>query len=82
MAPWHWDVDDNEDEYLKHGDIVRYTIIPKQFANGHIFILGNDYFYNLDEGKIIPWSSHKEWHSGINAGLEPNWMFHILGYRS
>lgn len=80
MAPWHWDVDDNEEEYLKCGPILRYTVIIKPFANGHVFILGNDYYYNLPQHSIIKWDNHREWHSGINAGMEPNWMFHILGY--
>ena len=80
MAPWHWDVDDNEQEYLKHGPIVRYTIVMKAFANGHILIIDKDYFYNLYEGKRIRWKHHRDWHSGINAGMEPNWLFHILGY--
>lgn len=80
MAPWHWDVDDNEAEYLKQGAIVRYTVIIKPFAHGHVFILGDQYFYNLQEGKIIIWDNHREWHSGINAGMEPNWMLHILGF--
>jgi hypothetical protein len=80
MAPWHWDVDDNEVEYLKHGPIIRYTVIPKEFDNGHIFILGKDYHYNLKKDCVIKWDNSREWHSGINAGLTPNWMFHILGY--
>jgi hypothetical protein len=80
MAPWHWDVDDNEQEYLKSGPIVRYTVIIKEFANGHILIIDKNYFYNLYQGKEIRWKNHRDWHSGINAGMEPNWLLHILGY--
>lgn len=80
MAPWHWDVDENEQEYLVHGPIIRYTVIIKEFAHGHIFIIGDKYFYNLYKGKSICWDNYREWHSGINAGMEPNWLLHIVGY--
>jgi hypothetical protein len=79
IVPWHWDIDDNEEEYLKHGSILRYTVIPKTFVNGHIFILDDVYYYNLKQDFVIKWNNSRDWHSGINAGLEANWMFHILG---
>ena len=43
MAPWHWDIDDNEEEYLKQGPITRYTIFLKDTAPGQIFILEKEY---------------------------------------
>jgi hypothetical protein len=79
-APWHWDVDDNEKEYLKKGNIKRYSIMMDLPAMGHIFILGNDYLYNAPRGAIFKWNNYKEWHAGINAGLTPKFMFHIIGY--
>jgi hypothetical protein len=78
-APWHWDVDENEQEYLKSGEIKRYTVMLGPPAMGHIFILGNDYLYNTPIGSIFKWKNYKEWHAGTNAGLTPNYMFHILG---
>jgi len=82
MAPWHWDVDDNEEEYLRHGHIWRYTIIIRKFAHGHIFIIDDQYYYNQEKDTVISWKHHRDWHSGINAGMEPNYMLHVLGYRS
>lgn len=79
-APWHWDVDDNEEEYLKKGEIKRYSITLCQPTMGHIFIIGEDYLYNSPEGSIFKWKNHREWHTGINAGLTPKFTFHILGY--
>jgi hypothetical protein len=79
MAPWHWDVDDNEEEYLKYGSIVRYTVIVEEMAHGHILIIGNDHYYNQPANTVIRWTNYKEWHSGINAGMSPNYLFHILG---
>jgi len=79
-APWHWDVDDNEEEYLSKGQPKRYSIMMDPPAMGHIFILGNDYIYNVPQGTIFKWNNYKEWHAGINAGLTPKYMFHLLAY--
>ncbi len=79
MAPWHWDVDEDEQEYLKHGAVKRYTVIIKQMAKGHLLIIGDDYFFNKPVDTVIKWSNYKEWHSSSNAGLEPSYLFHILG---
>ena len=78
-APWHWDVDDNESEYLSHGHITRYTVMMHDFSMGHIFILNDDYHIKCKKGDQVFWDDHRSWHAGINAGLEPNYMFHILG---
>ena len=80
MAPHHWDVDDNESEYLKQGPIKRYTVIIEDFAHGHIFILKDEYYHSLPKDTVIAWDNHREWHSGINAGMKPNYLLHILGY--
>jgi hypothetical protein len=82
FAPWHWDVDDNEQEYLSNGKIQRYSIFIEPPTFGHIFILGNDYLINESLGSIIQWNNHREWHSGINAGMVPKFMLHILGNQS
>jgi hypothetical protein len=79
MAPWHWDVDDNEDEYSKQG-ITRYTVFIKDFSPGEIFIINDNFFIKAVEGESVQWKSHRDWHSGINGSMEINWMFHILGY--
>jgi hypothetical protein len=79
MAPWHWDVDDNEEKYLSYGSITRFTIIIRNMVCGQILIVGENYYYNQKENTIIKWDNYKEWHSGINAGMEPSYMLHILG---
>lgn len=79
-APWHWDVDDNESEYLQKGHIKRYSIMLGKPALGHILIVGEDYLYNLPEGSILKWNNYRDWHAGVNAGLVPNFILHILGY--
>lgn len=79
-APWHWDVDDNEAEYLSNGPIKRYSIMLGKPTIGHVFILDEDHLYNVPEGSIFKWNDYKSWHAGINAGMTPKFMFHIIGY--
>lgn len=79
-AAWHWDVDDNEDEYLKTGPIVRYSCFITPPTNGHLFILNNEYYFKQPQGTVLKWPSYRDWHSGSNAGLTPKYMFHIVGY--
>ncbi len=80
FAPKHWDVDDNENEYLLKGDISRYSILMGDPTHGHIFILGDDYLFNCPKGSIFKWNNHRDWHSGINAGMVPKFMFHLIAY--
>jgi hypothetical protein len=79
IAPWHCDRDENEKEYSTHGTIIRCTVIIKKFAKGHLFILNDEYHYKQEVGTAIVWPNHLDWHAGINGGLEPNFMLHILG---
>jgi hypothetical protein len=79
MAPLHWDVDDNEHEYLKHGPLKRKTIMMQDFALGQLFILGKEHYYNLLENSVIDWDKYNEWHSASNASMLPNYMLHIIG---
>jgi hypothetical protein len=79
-SPWHWDVDDNEADYLTKGPIKRYSIMLGEPTMGHIFVIGDDYLYNSPQGAIFKWNNYKDWHTGINAGMTPKYMLHILGY--
>lgn len=80
MTGYHYDIDDNEQEYLSHGLLKRYTVFISEPAIGHVFILGKDYFINNCLGTIVKWKTHREWHCGMNGGLQNKYMFHILGY--
>lgn len=79
FAPPHWDIDDHEDEYLKKG-IKRYSIFMNDPTIGHLFILEDEYYFNMPRGSIIHWKNHRSWHTGVNGGLTPKFMLHILGY--
>jgi hypothetical protein len=80
MTGYHYDIDDNEQEYLKHGLLKRYSIFISEPTVGHLFILGKEYFYNKPQGTILKWGNHKDWHNGINGGLTNKYMFHVIGY--
>jgi hypothetical protein len=80
MTGYHYDIDDNEQEYLKHGVIKRYSIFISKPSVGHLFILGNEYFYNNPQGTILKWNHYRDWHNGINGSFTNKYMFHILGY--
>jgi len=80
MTGYHYDIDDNEQEYLSHGLLKRYTVFISEPAIGHVFILGKDYFINNSIGTVVKWKNHREWHCGMNGGLQNKYMFHILGY--
>ncbi len=81
-APWHWDVDDNEQEYLRKGSIKRYSGFLDQKSNNiaHTFVIENEYIFNTEQGEFIYWTNHRSWHAGMNGGLDPKFMYHILGW--
>jgi hypothetical protein len=80
MTGYHYDIDDNEAEYLKHGLIKRYSVFISTSDIGHVFILGKEYFYNQPQGTVIKWNNYRDWHNGINGGFSNKYMFHIIGY--
>ena len=80
MTAPHYDIDDNEQEYLKYGEIQRYSVFISKPAAGHLFILNDEYHFNHAQGTIVKWNTYKDWHNGINGSLSNKYMFHLLGY--
>jgi hypothetical protein len=80
MTGYHYDIDDNEEEYLTHGKIKRYSVFIGEPSVGQVFILGNKYHYNNAQGAVLEWDNYREWHNGINGSLSNKYMFHIIGY--
>ena len=78
-VPYHWDVEDMEEEWLKEGDLVRYACFMDKPKFGHIFILEDEMHYNPKQHDIIEWDFYKNWHAGSNCGSEPWYLFHMLG---
>ena len=81
-APWHWDVDDNEQEYVKNGQLYRYSVFIDEPHPGHIFVIDNESFSNQYRGTVVKWNNYRAWHAGSNVGLTPKFMYHIIGYKN
>jgi hypothetical protein len=81
MVPYHWDIEDFELEWQELGELVRYVCFIQKPEPGHILILDEHCFYNEPQNNVYQWSDRKDWHSGINIGWEPYYLFHFLGYK-
>ncbi len=66
-VPYHWDVEDNEKEWLAEGRLVRYACFIDKPQFGHVFILENEMFYNAKQHDVIEWDYYKNWHAGTMA---------------
>jgi len=80
MTGYHYDIDDNEEEYLKLGKIKRYSVFIGEPSVGQLFIMGSNYYYNMEQGSVLVWNDYRAWHNGINGSLSNKYMFHLLGY--
>ena len=78
-VPYHWDVEDNEEEWLKDGQLVRYVCFIDKPKFGHVFMFDNECFYNVEQHLIYQWDSYKDFHAGTNCGSAPYYLFHFLG---
>lgn len=78
IAPWHWDVNDNE-EYYAQFDIRRYSVHICKPDPGHVFMVEDTCMYNRDQGDIFEWPSRKSWHGGANFGFAPKYLFNVFG---
>jgi hypothetical protein len=79
-APLHYDVDDNEEEYLKNGELRRFTCFIIHPLIGHVMAVDKEYLYSQPLGTIYNWPNYRAWHGAMNAGLRSNYMFHLIGY--
>jgi hypothetical protein len=80
MTGHHYDIDDNETEYLKLGKIKRFSVFISKPSIGQLFIMGSNYYYNMEQGTVLEWNNYRDWHNGINGSLSNKYMFHLLGY--
>ena len=78
-VPYHWDVEDKEEEWLKEGKLKRWVIFIDKPQFGHIMILENECFHNVEQGSVFEWDHYKSYHAGTNCGTEPYYLFHFLG---
>lgn len=78
-VPYHWDVEDKEEEWLLQGELIRYVCFIDKPRFAHVFILEDRCFYNIEQGTIYQWDHYKDFHAGTNAGEGPYYLFHFLG---
>jgi hypothetical protein len=78
-APYHWDIDDHEEEYLKQGKLVRYTAHPCVPSKGQVLIVDKQVFHMEQRGNVYKWEDHRAWHGGGNCSFEPKYLFNFLG---
>lgn len=78
-APYHWDVDDSEKQWLSEGNLKRYVCFIDKPKFGHVFIIENDMFYQKAQHEIYEWDHYRNYHGGVNCGSEPYYLFHFLG---
>jgi len=81
MAPWHWDVNDAEEEYNKMPDMLRFSCHISKPAPGHISIIEDQCLYNQEQGNTYQWPSRTSWHAGANCGIVPKYLFNIFGHK-
>jgi hypothetical protein len=79
-APWHYDIDHDEQEYLKLGKLRRFICFIGDPAPGHISIVNDRSFYNEASGNVYEWNDYRAWHAGANVGLVPKYQYNFLSY--
>jgi hypothetical protein len=78
-VPYHWDVEDHEEEWLKIGPLVRYVCFVDKPKFGHVLIVDQECFYNAEQHQIYQWNNYRDYHAGTNCGSKPYYLFHFLG---
>ena len=71
-APWHWDLDDYELEYIKDGELVRFMCKMNPGGVGQVTILGN-HVVKAEQGDVFQWPDYRMWHGSVNCGLTPKY---------
>ena len=79
-APWHQDIDDNMDQYMKLGNIKRYTCHIGTPAVGQVLLIEKESFYMVPQGTVTEWPHYMAWHGASNCGFENQYLYHFLGY--
>jgi hypothetical protein len=79
VAPWHWDITDDEKTLEHKKEIVRYHCHISPPAPGHVLIVEDHCLYNQETGATWKWPKRTSWHAGSNAGLVPKYIFNIWG---
>lgn len=82
MAPLHQDIDDNLEEYLSQGELIRYSVFISKPTIGAVFICRDSIYHLQPQGTIIEWEHFMDWHAGTNCGLHDKYMFNFIGIKN
>ena len=80
-APYHKDIDDDEELYLARGELVRYTAHPSISEKGQVFIVEDSVFHLEEQGNVYQWPSYRAYHAGGNCSFKPKFLFNFLGIK-
>jgi len=78
-VPYHWDVEDKEQEWLAQGELKRWVCFMDKPRWGSVLILEDQCFYNIAQGEIWEWDYYRSHHAGTNCGKHKQYLFHFLG---
>jgi len=70
-APWH------VDQYKVLDNIKRYHCHIGEPETGHVFMIEDEYYTNVDKGNAYSWNSVYAWHAGFNAGRSPKFLLNL-----
>jgi len=79
-APWHQDIDDAMEEYLKLGKLYRYSVHIGKPSVGQVMLVDRESFYMVPQGTVFKWPDYMAWHGASNCGFENHYIYHFLGY--
>lgn len=78
-VPYHWDVEDKEQEWLKQGDLKRWVCFMDKPRWGSVLILEDECFHNVEQGAVYEWDHYRSYHAGTVCGQHSQYLFHFLG---
>lgn len=79
-APLHYDFQDDETVFDQPG-VERYHVHITKSVPGHAFFVGNECAYGYSAGDVYQWGSWRDYHAGVNAGLQKKFTMNIIGKR-
>jgi L-ascorbate metabolism protein UlaG (beta-lactamase superfamily) len=78
-VPYHWDVEDKEEEWLLDGELKRWVCFIDKPRWGSVLILEDKEFHNVEQGTILEWDNYRSHHAGTVVGTDAQYLFHFLG---
>ena len=78
-VPYHWDVEDKEEEWLAEGELKRWVCFMDKPRWGSVLILEDECFHNVEQGAIYEWDHYRSYHAGTVVGKDNQYLFHFLG---